>query len=128
MKRGNIILLSVLGIGAIIGTVVLVRKTTSAADTDDNVYTGGGNGGFNGGGGIGNTQLDYNLMLKRGMGWMANNAEVRMLQTMLNNIDKSDELAIDGLFGAKTEAKLKRNYNGSGQITLGAAKVIWNWA
>jgi len=137
MKQGQIILLSVLAIGATIGTVIAVKKARAAASPEPAGNTGGGgtlpNTGGNTGGGSGtlpanNTGLNYNLVLKNGSGFINNRAEVKALQLMLNKLEASSPLVVDGMFGPLTEAKLKRLNNGFGQISLAQAKIKWPFA
>lgn len=136
MKGTNIFILSMLAMAAIIGTVILVRRTRAeAAGTDVNGVTAGGN---TGGGNVnwtntgtvskgGNTALQMNLVLKRNSGYLSNNAEVKELQRILNAVQAENQLSVDGLFGPKTEAKLY-SLTGLYQISLSAAKIKWPFA
>lgn len=141
MKKGNILILTILGIAAAAGTWYLVRRTNS--QTDDG--TGGTTGGNTSGGGsttgtvgggvsipVGNVStpanLNYSVVLKQGMGWISYGAEVKALQLILNNVQTSSPLVVDGLFGPKTAAKLSALNGGMAEITLAQAKIKWPWA
>lgn len=134
MKRGtNIFLLTMLGLAALVGTVILVRRTRAeAAGTDSNSQPAGNSTGS--GTGIswtntgiskgGNTALQMNLLLSKGSGYLTNNAEVKELQRMMNAVQVDNPLVLDGLFGPKTEAKLY-SLTGLKEISLAAAKIKW---
>lgn len=139
-KTGRNILLAVLGIAALAGSIILVRRTRAEAagttpggnggSTVPGGNTGGGGVTFPGGGstGGGTAQLDYNIILKFTSGTFSNRAEVKELQRILNAVEASNPLVVDGMFGPKTEAKLKRLNGGSGQISLAYAKIKWPYA
>lgn len=137
------ILLTLLAVGALIGSIILVRRTRAEAagtlpgNTGGNGLpsgggnTGGGNNplpGNTGGNSGGGSGLNYNVVLSYTSGVFSNRAEVKELQLMLNRVEVANPLVVDGMFGPKTEAKLKRLNNGFGQITLGQAKTKWPFA
>jgi len=83
----------------------------------------GSNTGSTGTGG-GNTSsggLNMNKVLKNGV---YNSAEVSALQAMLNKVQPSNQIAVDGDFGTKTEAKLY-SLTGFKQITLAQASQLF---
>lgn len=132
MTKGGGILLTILLVAATVGLVVWAGKKAKAsvmpAEPDN------GTGGTNTGGGsstvgtISNPkQLSYNVVLKRGSGFTSYNAEVKQLQRIANKILPANPLVVDGLFGPKTEDKVKQFNNGFGQITLGQLKVKYPW-
>lgn len=113
MNKTTQIVLGVLGVGAAVtGAYFLSKKAiayTAGADGFGSTAGGGGTTGSGGGVVLGNTgskQLNTLKILKRGDGWTSLNAEVKMLQRILNNAQTSNPLVVDGLFGPKTEAKL----------------------
>ncbi len=83
----------------------------------------GGNGGGSGGGtdykpvSTKTNSLDLNKVLSNGV----RGNEVIELQKMLNTVEKSSPLVVDGIFGAKTAAKLGRLNGGVTAITLNQA-------
>lgn len=137
---GNIVLLLLLAAVAATGAIVLIRRTreeaTQQGDGDTtpqpwpgNVGGGSSNGGASSGGTSGGSAtLNMNLVLKNGIGFINNNAEVKALQLILNKVEVANPLVVDGMFGPKTETKLKRLNGGFGQISLAQAKVKWPWA
>lgn len=134
MKRTNIIILTILGIAAAIGAIVLIRRT-NAQGAEPNPGGTVGNGNASGGGSVtpaipgGNINpapsLNYNVTLKLTSGIFTNQAEVKTLQLILNKVETAQPLVVDGKFGPLTEAKLKRLNGGYGQITLAQAKLKW---
>lgn len=136
MSRGtNIFILTLLGLGALVGTIMLVRRTRAeAAGTDSNgqpAGTGGGTGiSWTNTGTVSkgdNKALQMNLLLSKGSGYLTNNAEVKELQRILNAVQADNPLVIDGMFGPKTQAKLY-SLTGLNEISLAAAKIKWPWA
>lgn len=135
MNKTTQIVLGVLGVGAAVTGAYFLSKKAMAdtAGTDGFGSTAGGGGGTTGSGGgvvLGNTgskQLNTLKILKRGDGWTSLNAEVRMLQLILNNIEKPNRLDDDGKFGPLTESKLIR-VTGRNQTTLSTMYVQYYYA
>ncbi len=140
MKGTNIFILTMLALGAVVGTVILVRRTRAeAAGTDNTGQPSGNNTGSNTGGtgtswsntgGVnvgGSKALQMNLVLRKGMGYISNNAEVKELQRMMKAVQPEADFKVDGKFGPKTEAKLY-SLTGMYEISLAAAKIKWPFA